>query len=107
MQTVPLQPIPNQTLQVQLGGQPCTLNVYQLQYGLFMDVYVGAAAIITGVICENMVLIVRAAYLGFVGDFAFVDTTGGGTNPVYTGFGTGGQYQLLYLTAADLAAEAA
>ena len=99
MLTVPLQPIPNQTLQVQLGNQACTLNVYQYTYGLFMDVYVGTTLIIGGVLCENMVLIVRAAYLGFVGDFVFVDTTGEGANPVYTGFGVNGRYQLVYLNA--------
>ena len=38
MQIVPVQPIPNQTLQIQLGGQPCTLNLYQTMFGLFMAI---------------------------------------------------------------------
>lgn len=101
MQTVPLQPIPNQTLQVQLGGQACTLNVVQFQYGLFMDVYVGGTLIVAGVICLNGNLVVRSAYLGFSGDFEFVDTQGS-ADPVYTGLG--GRFQLLYLTSAEIAA---
>lgn len=99
MLLVPLQPVPNQTLQVQLGGQACTLNVYQFAYGLFMDVYVGTALIIGGVICENLNRIVRSLYLGFVGDFCFLDT-GGTSDPIYTGLGT--RFQLLYLEETDL-----
>lgn len=101
MQIVPLRPLPNQTLQAQLGGQACTLNVFQYSYGLFITVYVGAQLIIASVICENIVLIVRDAYLGFSGDFCFVDLLGT-SDPVYTGLG--GRFQLAYLSPADLAA---
>lgn len=95
MQVVPLQPIPNQQVQVQLAGQSCTLNVYQTAYGLFMDVYVGTTLIIAGVICENLNRIVRSLYLGFIGDFCWLDVTTGKADPIYTGIGS--QYQLLYL----------
>lgn len=102
MQIVPLQALPSQTLQVQLGGQACVLNIYQLAYGLFVDVYVGATLIIGGVICENLNRIVRSAYLGFVGDFVFADTQSGanGADPIYTGLGA--RFQLIYLDPADL-----
>lgn len=99
MQTVPLQAVPNQTLQVQLGTQACSLNIYQQAYGLYVDLYVNNVLIIAGVIAENLNRIVRSVYLGFVGDFAFVDTQGS-TDPVYTGLGD--RYQLLYLEPADL-----
>jgi hypothetical protein len=103
---VPTQPIANQTLQVQLGGQACTLNIYQQAYGLFMDVIVGATPIIQGVICMNAKLIVRSTYLGFSGDLEFVDTQpsalNGPSDPVYTGLGS--RYQLLYLSATEIAA---
>lgn len=104
MQVISLQPIPNQTLQAQLGGQACTLNVYQQAYGLFMDVYVGATLIVAGVICLNATLIVRSEYLGFSGDFEFLDTENLTTpsDPVYTGLGS--RFQLIYLTAAEIAA---
>ena len=99
MQIVPLQPLPNQTLQAQLGGQACSLNVYQYAYGLFVDVYVNNALIVAGVIAENLNRIVRSTYLGFVGDFVFVDTQDA-ADPVYTGLG--GRFQLVYLEEADL-----
>jgi hypothetical protein len=94
--------VPNQSLQVQLGGQSCTLNIYQNAYGLFMDVLVGTQQIIAGVICENWNRIVRSLYLGFVGDFAFLDLQGD-TDPVYTGLGS--RYQLIYLEESDLDGE--
>ena len=75
--------MPNQTLQVQLANQPCQLNVYQFAFGLFMDVYVAGTLVIAGVLCQNLNRIVRSAYLGFSGDFAFVDTQGT-TDPIYT-----------------------
>ena len=101
MQIVPLQPIPNQTLQVQLGGQACSLSVYQNAYGLFLDLYVSNALIIAGVLCQDLNRIVRSAYLGFVGDFVFDDTQGA-ADPVYTGLGS--QFQLIYLEESDLTA---
>jgi hypothetical protein len=101
MLIVPLQPVPNQTLQTQLSGQACTFNVVQLAYGVFVDVYVGATLIIAGVIGLNLTLIVRSAYLGFLGDIVFFDTQGT-TDPIYTGFGS--RYQLVYLTESDIAA---
>jgi hypothetical protein len=100
MQIVPLQPIANQSVQVQLGDQACTLGIQQLAYGLFMTVTVGGALIIAGVICENRNRIVRSAYLGFSGDLAFEDTQGA-ADPVYTGLGT--RFLLAWLEPADLA----
>jgi len=101
-QVIPLQAEPSQTLQTQVGNQPVTLNVYQLSYGLFCDIYVGGTLLLAGIICYNASLIVRYAYLGFEGDFIFVDATGGAADPIYTGLG--GQFQLLYLSAAEVAA---
>lgn len=99
MQEVPTQALPNQSLQVQLGSQACTLNVYQLAYGLFMDVYVNGVLIIGGVVCQDVNRIVRDLYLGFVGDFMWVDTQGS-DDPAYTGLGT--RFRLMYLEVADL-----
>lgn len=98
-QIVPLQAIPNQNLQVTLNGQLVSLNLYQTNYELAIDIYVGATLIIGGVICQNLNRIVRSLYLGFSGDFAFNDTQGT-SDPVYTGLGS--RYLLYYLFPADL-----
>jgi hypothetical protein len=94
---IPLKPVPNQTVQVQLGAQPVTLNVYQLAYGLFIDVFVGNVLVAPSVICENINRIVRSIYLGFAGDLAFLDLQGS-SDPVYTGLGS--RYVLVYDDAA-------
>lgn len=99
MLTIPTQPIPNQTMQTQLAGQACTLNIRQLAYGLFMDVLVDGVTIIAGVIAENRNRIVRSAYLGFTGDFIFVDMQGS-DDPVFTGLGD--RFVLIFLEEADL-----
>jgi hypothetical protein len=113
-QLVPLVALPSQTLTTNLAGQVCQINVYQKFYGLFLDLYLGTTLIIGGVICQNCNRIVRSAYLGFSGDLMFYDTQGtyytpppnlavgyGGQDPDYTGLGS--QFQLVYLTAAELA----
>jgi len=106
MQVIPTQPIPNQTLQVQLGTQPVVLNIWQTAYALFVTVYVGNTLVVASVIAENLNRIIRSEYLGFVGDLAFDDTQAlgpdGPTDPVFTGLGS--RYQLLYLEEADVAA---
>lgn len=99
MLIVPVQPLPNQTLQVQLSDQACVLSVYQLMYGLFADVSVGTDPKVSGVICLNLNRLVRYAYLGFTGDFVFLDTQGT-EDPIYTGLGS--RFQLVYLELADL-----
>jgi hypothetical protein len=99
MQVIPLQPIPNQTLQVQLEGQPCTIDIVQYSFGLFVTLYVGDALVIAGVLCENFNRIVRSLYLGFSGDFVFLDMQGR-ADPVYTGLGS--RYVLLLSHPGDL-----
>lgn len=103
-QIVPTQPIQNQTLFAQLGGQACEIALQQMAFGLFMTVSVGNEVIIAGVICLNATLIVRSAYLGFSGDLEFVDTQSltDPQDPVYTGLGS--RFQLLYLSASEVAA---
>lgn len=102
MLVVPTNPNPNQTFQVQLANQACTLEIYQLDYGLFVNLFVAGTLIIGGVLAENLNRIVRSLYLGFVGDFVFVDTQGT-DDPVYTGLGS--RFLLIYLEQADLPQE--
>jgi len=99
MQTVPLLPIPNQTLQINLNGQSCTINIQQFYTGLFLTLYVSNQLLLSCVICENLVRIVVDAYIGFAGDLVFNDTQGT-SNPIFTGLGS--RFELVYLTPADL-----
>lgn len=94
---IPLSAVPSQTVQVGLAGQNCNINVYQKGARLYVDLLVDGEPIILGVVGENLNRIVRSAYLGFVGDLAFVDNEAGGEDPVYTGLGT--RFSLLYFQA--------
>lgn len=91
---VPLAALPSQTVNVTLGPQACTIDVYQTDFGLFISLYVQDALVIGGVVCRNTVKIVRDLYLGFVGDLAFFDTQGT-ADPDYTGLGD--RFVLTYL----------
>jgi hypothetical protein len=112
---VPLQPVPFQTVAVTLNNQSVQLDVYTLQASalaavvgtallepppLFMDVLVNNQPIIGGVICQNLNRIVRSLYLGFIGDFTFLDNSGNGLDPSYAGLGS--IFSLIYLFPSDL-----
>ena len=99
MLVIPLSATPSQTLNVLPASQQCKINVYAKTTGVFLDLYVKDAPIMTTVICRDRVKLVRQAYLGFTGDLVFIDTQGL-TDPVYTGFGS--RYLLIYLEATDL-----
>jgi len=96
---VPLDAVPSQTLTAVMSNQSTRLNLYQKLGVLYMDVYVNDAPIILGVQCENANRIVRSAYLGFVGDLAFIDTQGS-SDPTFDGLGS--RFQLVYLSQVDL-----
>jgi hypothetical protein len=108
MQTIPLQSVASQTLQITLNSQACTINVYTKQIQGSPPNFVSSPCYIDlifptneiyGIILLNGVKLVRDAYWGFVGDIACYDTQGD-TDPVYTGLGT--RYQLVYLAPSDL-----
>ena len=99
MVIVPVQALPSQVVNVALGGQDVTLNIYQKSTGLFMDVLVGGVALLYGVICENLNPVVRSTYLGFVGDLAWLDTQGA-DDPLYAGLGA--RWVLAYFSPSDL-----
>lgn len=99
MQTIPLIDEYAQTITVGLGGQNCTINLYQKSTVFFCDLYVGGTLIVGGVLCNNWTKIVQNTYLGFLGDLAFYDTQG--TNPPSSP-GLGARYLLYYLQVSDL-----
>jgi hypothetical protein len=100
MLTIPLAPVPSQTLAVILAGQNCALSVYTETTGILMDIAVNNANIATTRVLEDGARVLRdLQYAGFVGDFIMVDTQGE-LDPDYTGLGT--RWVLVYLEAADL-----
>jgi hypothetical protein len=96
---IPLQAVPNQTINIQLGGQYVVLNIYQKFFGVFMDVFSNGSVVVQGVICQNLNRIVRDLYFGFVGDFVWIDSFAS-DDPTYTGVGS--RFNLAYLEASDL-----
>jgi len=101
MQIIPVQDVPAQTFDILLGGQQCTINIYQKSTGLYLDVSETGVPVVAGVACQNLNRIVRDEYLGFTGDLIWQDTQGS-SDP--TSPGLGARYQLYYLEAADVAA---
>lgn len=99
MQIIPLSATPSQRLSILLGGQNCQIKVYQKTTGVYFNLSVNDAPIVSGVICRDRVALVRDTYLGFTGDLSFFDTQGT-SDPDYTGFGA--RFQLVYLEAGDL-----
>lgn len=99
MLIVPVAAVPNQIEAVPLEGQTYIVSINQRSSGLYMDVFMNGATIITGVLCENRNLIIRNRYLGATGDFYFVDTQGD-DDPDYTGLGE--RFLLMYAENSDL-----
>lgn len=102
MLVVPLTDTFAQTLRVTLGGQSCRIDLRQRTVGgLYCDLYVDDAPIVLGVACQNRNPLVRGAYLGFVGNLAFVDAQGT-DDPVSPGLGE--RFQLCYLEPGEVLA---
>ena len=114
MQVVPLSPDPSQLISVVLGRQSASISIYQLGFppnaDLYMDLVSNGTAIVNTRKCRSYggsateaapFLLLSGQYWGFQGDFLFIDTEGD-EDPQYAGLGT--RWQLVYYTAADVAA---
>jgi hypothetical protein len=100
MLIVPTQPVPNQTFSVLVGGQSCQITLATRSDGLFyFSLAVNNTPVVENVTCENANRLVRYAYLGFIGDFWFLDQQGT-DDPVYTGLGS--RWLLEYIEASDI-----
>lgn len=104
MLQVPLTGVPSQTLSVTLGGQAAQIDIYQLGYppsaNLYFDLMNDGVSIVTARLALNGVFLIGdAQYLGFSGDFMFIDTQGT-QDPLYSGLGT--RWQLIYVTPFDI-----
>ncbi|MDE3023118.1 MAG: hypothetical protein KGI54_14930 [Pseudomonadota bacterium] len=100
---IPLSNVASQTLSVALDGQSCQIKVYQKTTGLFLDLSLNNAPILSGQICRDRVKIIRESYLGIQGDFAFFDTQGLSDpvyDPTYAALGT--RFKLVFFSASEL-----
>lgn len=93
IQLIPIISTPAQSFTIQLNSQNCAISLYQKNTGLYFDLAINDTPIIQSMLCLNLVGLVREAYLGFVGQLAFVDTNGN-SDPTYDGLGS--RYQLVY-----------
>lgn len=84
MRFIPLSAIPNQTLNVVLDGQDCTVSVYWRQERLYLDLVCNGTEIVTGAICENRANILQSRQLYFKGSLHFFDGEGD-RPPTYEG----------------------
>lgn len=98
---VPLHSIPSQVINITLSGQDCDITVYQKTTGLYFDLSVDGNSIVSCVLCRDRVVLVTQAYLGFIGNLAFLDTQGN-TDPSYDGLGS--RYLLIYTGVGEVVA---
>lgn len=85
--TIPLKQVPSQSVNALLVGQPCTIQLREMNGRQYFGLSVNGTVICRNVLTVNLSRIVRAAYTGFVGDFAVIDTQGDEA-PQYTGWNT-------------------
>lgn len=98
MQTIPTQAAPVQVIKTVVAGQNCQIFLRQTEKGMFFDLNVNGTDVVDTVICQNQNPLVCIQYLGFQGNFIFVDTQGA-DDPTYDGLNS--RYYLNYLTAAE------
>jgi hypothetical protein len=105
---IPINNVPNQSFNVTLETVLCkitlqskdnpqgyTNDVKALESSLYFSLETNNNEITNATICENLNPLIKQDYLGFSGNFLFVDTQGG-SNPFYNGLNT--RFLLVYLT---------
>lgn len=85
--TIPLKPVPSQSVTIPLAGQPCIIDIQLLGGRQYLSLSVNGVVICQNVLIVNRSAIIRAAYTGFIGEIAAIDTQGDET-PNYTGWGS-------------------
>lgn len=99
MKIIPVGAAPSQKLSIVLGDQSCELKVYQKSTGMYLDLAVAGSPLLTGVLCQDRVKLIRQSALKFIGDLAFMDTRGRNA-PRYEGLGS--RWVLMYLEGSNL-----
>lgn len=103
MQEIPLRATGNQTLQVVLEGQNCSLRLYtrSLSDGvetLFCDLSIDQDPVFYGCPCLDGLPMPLYAWLGMTGQLVFIDMEGDEA-PRWSGLGS--RWKLLYMSPAE------
>jgi hypothetical protein len=85
IQTIPLRNIPNQQVTTIVNGQQITIEVYQMDSGMYCNIFLGTVLIIAGMACNNGVYINQYP-TGFIGYLFFWNINE--NQPNYTTLGT-------------------
>jgi len=93
MLQIPLQAVPSQFTKVVLGDQNFQILLQQKEQGLFVDVNVNGADVVTSVIARDNDDILCRKYTGVIGSLKFYDLQGQ-TDPHYSGLNS--RYVLMY-----------
>lgn len=101
MQKIPIEAIPNQTFNITLNKQNCTIHLYQRGDYLYMDLAVNGIAVRQGMICLVDISLLQYTVQIFSGYLFFSDMRGAGGTPVYTELGS--RYILFYATEEEMA----
>lgn len=99
MRTIPIEPQKSQSISITLAGQQCTIRLVQRVTFIYMDLEVDGFPVMQGIPCLYGNKMVRYPYLGFIGDFVFIDNTGQ-DNPEWSGLGD--RFSLYYIEESDL-----
>ena len=101
---IPLTPYPDQELQIDLGGQACTIRVFERAGFMYMDLTVRRTKILKGTLCQPTTPIIPKTVRGFSGQFYVIDdaaaTAGSQESPAFSGWGT--RYKLYWLPDGEL-----
>lgn len=85
--TIPLKAVPSQSINIGLAGQPCTIALAEIGGRQYLSLSINGSVICRNVLVVNRSAIIRAAYTGFIGELAAIDTQGDEA-PKYSGWGT-------------------
>lgn len=90
---IPIDPIPNQSFDVDLSDQRCRFDFITKGVFLYMNLIIDEVEKLNGVICLNNVDLIKYDDVGFKGKLYFLDTQGE-LDPIY--YGLGDRWVLIY-----------
>ena len=95
MQTIDLQQIPNQTLNIVLNEQNCEITIKEKNKSTFLSLKIDDTVIFDGIVAHNLLSVLPFDYMAFNGSLMFVDTLGS-EDPDYTLYND--RFLLIFLT---------